>query len=232
MDKEKILLVDDEHDMRRLIKIYLGDEYEIIEASNGKEALKVLQSVRVNLILLDIMMPEMDGWDVCKEIRKEDKLTPILMLTARSDVHDKVNGLKMGADDYVTKPFDPTELTARVEALLRRSTNYEESLNPDTLTFLELTIEIESRKVQVHNEEVILTPKEFDLLVILASNPKRVFTREVMLNQIWKFDDILDERTVDTHIKNIREKLKRAGLSYNPVKTVWGVGYKFIGERP
>lgn len=228
MPREKILVVDDEFEMRRLIRIYLSENFDVVEAENGLEAIEKLESDDVNIILLDVMMPEMDGWELCRKIRETDNLTPILMLTARSDVFDKVHGLTIGADDYLAKPFDPSELVARIQALLRRSLTNQQKDPDEFLEFSNLRIGIESRQVLVNNEEVSLTPKEFELLYILAKNTKRVYTREVLLEQIWTHDDILDVRTVDTHIKNIREKLKRANLNYNPVKTVWGVGYKFI----
>jgi two-component system response regulator ResD len=231
MEKERILIVDDEYEMRRLIKIYLSDEYTIVEAEDGIEALEKFNSSDINLIVLDVMMPDMDGWEVCSQIRKTDALTPILMLTARSEIHEKVRGLKIGADDYLTKPFDPNELVARIQALLRRSTVNHQPDNHDIISFSNLVISVESRSVKVNNKEIILTPKEFDLLLILASNYKRVYTREILLEQIWKYDDILDVRTVDTHIKNIREKVKKAGLPFNPIKTIWGVGYKFIDKE-
>jgi two-component system response regulator ResD len=229
--RDKVLVVDDEIEMRRLIKIYISEHYEVIEAENGQQALEQLHAHDVSLVLLDVMMPEMNGWEVCKKLRETDALTPILMLTARSDVQDRVRGLTIGADDYLAKPFDPSELLARVNALLRRSVTNQQTDQDEYLIYSTLKIGIESRQVLVSDNEVSLTPKEFELLFTLANNPKRVYTREVLLDQIWSLDDILDVRTVDTHIKNIREKLKKAGLPFNPIKTVWGVGYKFMSNE-
>jgi two-component system response regulator ResD len=231
MSRDKVLVVDDEFEMRRLIRIYLSEYYDVVEAESGMEAIEKLKSDDIKLILLDVMMPEMNGWEVCEKIREIDFSTPILMLTARSDVNDKVHGLTIGADDYLAKPFDPTELLARIHALLRRSAKNQQIDHDEFLIFSNLRIGIEGRQVLVGAEEVLLTPKEFDLLFTLANNTKRVYTRELLLDQIWTLDDILDVRTVDTHIKNIREKLKKAGLDFNPVKTVWGVGYKFITKE-
>ncbi|MFD1736734.1 response regulator transcription factor [Bacillus salitolerans] len=229
MSKENILVIDDESTMRRLIRLYLDDSYDVVEAMDGFEALNKMKTSIYDLIILDIMMPGIDGWEVCNKIRETDTVTPILMLTARSDVSDRVHGLTIGADDYLGKPFEPEELLARVHALLRRSatTSTSSSGENEYMIFDALKIGIENRQVFVQAQEVVFTPKEFDLLFALANHPSRVFTREILLDQIWVVDEVLDVRTVDTHIKNIREKLKKAGLSYNPIKTVWGVGYKF-----
>ncbi|MFC0274820.1 response regulator transcription factor [Metabacillus herbersteinensis] len=225
--KRKILIVDDEWNMRNLLKIYLSNDYEITEAVDGIEALRLVKTSDFDLILLDIMLPQMTGWEVCKEIRGM-KSTPILMLTARNELKDKVQGLEVGADDYLIKPFEPEELLARVKALLRRvdlNTDQKEKI----LSFGsgKLIIEIESRKVLIDSETLEFTPKEFELLYTIASNPKRVFTREVLLDILWGFNDSRDARTVDTHIKNIRVKVKEKGFNYLPIETVWGVGYKF-----
>lgn len=205
--KRKILIVDDEWNMRNLLSIYLSKDYDVIEAQDGEEAIKVVKTTDLDLIILDIMMPYMNGWDVCVEVRKI-KTTPILMLTARNELKDKVHGLEIGADDYLIKPFEPEELTARVKAIIRR-TDLNTEIKDDVLTFGEniLAIDSHSRKVTIESEILDLTPKEFLLLQTLASNPKRVFTREILLEILWGPNDTRDTRTVDTHIKNIRVKI-------------------------
>jgi two-component system response regulator ResD len=225
--KVQILIVDDEWNLRNLLGIYLNKpKYQITEAQNGKEALSFIRQQPFDLIILDIMMPDMDGWEVCSKIR-ETKQTPILMLTARTDTKDKVHGLKIGADDYLVKPFAPEELVARVEALLRRSKHDDAEEEDLFIVYEELTIDPDGRRVFVGEQPIVFTPKEFDLLHFLAINLKRVLTREILLDRIWGEDYLQDDRTVDTHIKNIREKVRKAGLSFNPIKTVWGVGYQF-----
>ena len=223
--KNQILIVDDEWNMRNLVKIYLAKENaDIEEACDGKEALQLLEKTHYDLMVLDIMLPDIDGWEVCSRVRKTNQM-PILMLTARSDVKDRVQGLNLGADDYLVKPFAPEELVARVHALLRRSGN--EETDNILLRFEDLSIHSENREVMVKNTPIGLTPKEFDILSAIAGQPKRVFTREILLDAIWSQNEFRDLRAVDTHVKNIREKLRKAGLPYNPIKTVWGVGYKF-----
>lgn len=226
MKKPRLLIVDDEWNMRNLIKIYLRNEnVDIVEAQNGREALALVSQHVFDLVILDIMMPDLDGWDVCRAIRKQSHL-PILMLTARTDVKDIVRGLNEGADDYVTKPFAPEELIARVRALLRRS-----SMNIETKThvieYKDLTFDLDAKAVLVKGESANLTPKEFELLHLLALHPNRVFTRDTLLDRIWGPEHIRDDRTVDTHIKNIREKIRKKNLSYDPIRTIWGVGYQF-----
>lgn len=226
---EKILVVDDEWNMRNLVKIYLTkDNFQVDEARDGNEALHMAQEFSYDLIILDIMLPDIDGWEVCTTLRKT-KQTPILMLTARNDVKDRVQGLDLGADDYLIKPFAPEELVARVNALLRRN-NYKNEENTNFLSYQDLFINFDSRELMISNNPVELTPKEFDILYLVASQPKRVFTREILLDTVWLSNEIRDMRAIDTHVKNIREKLRKAGLSFNPIKTVWGVGYKF--QRP
>ncbi|WP_408011505.1 response regulator transcription factor [Pseudalkalibacillus sp. A8] len=226
--KNRILVVDDEWNMRNLIKIYLsGKNFQIDEATNGHEAIDYVCNRSYDLLILDIMMPEIDGWQVCKTIR-EFKDVPILMLTARDDVKDRVQGLNMGADDYLVKPFAPEELVARMNALIRRNKKIiKESEEGAVFELPELIIKFESREVKVKDKRVDLTPKEFNLLYLIAKQPKRVFTRDMLLNHIWSVDDFRDLRTVDTHVKNVRDKLRKAGISYNAIKTVWGVGYRF-----
>lgn len=224
---KKILVVDDEWNMRNLIKIYLSKVNVLIdEASDGKEAIRMAQQTTYDLMLLDIMLPDIDGWEVCSTIRKTQQIS-ILMLTARDDMKDKVYGLEIGADDYLIKPFAPEELVARVKALLRRISKPMDDATNERLNVRGFSINNESREVLVNNIRIELTPKEFDILHFVTSQPKRVFTREILLDKIWSSNDFSDLRAIDTHVKNIREKLRKAGLSYNPIKTVWGVGYKY-----
>ncbi|WP_199622566.1 response regulator transcription factor [Paenibacillus alkalitolerans] len=228
MSKLHLLVVDDEWNTRNLLRIYLTKSgFQVTEAANGHEALKLIEQQSFDLILLDVMMPDMDGWEVCRRVR-QTKITPILMLTARTETKDKVQGLHLGADDYVVKPFEPDELIARVFALLRRSgmPNITDQL-PTMISFQDLQIYPEARQVKVKDQPIDLTPKEFDLLHFLASHPNRAFTREICLQQVWGEDFFGDTRTVDTHVKQIREKLRAADLSFMPIQTVWGVGYKF-----
>lgn len=225
--KNKILVVDDEWNMRNLVKIYLSKEhFQVDEARGGHEAIQMARQNTYDLLVLDIMLPDINGWEVCSAIR-QTKQIPILMLTARNDIQDRVRGLNLGADDYLVKPFAPEELVARVNALLRRKKIEDEEGTGGHLTFGDLLIDSESREVKVKEIPVELTPKEFDILYMAASQPKRVFTRDILLDSIWELDDFRDLRTIDTHMKNLREKLRKAGLSYSPIKTVWGVGYKF-----
>ncbi|MEI5906687.1 response regulator transcription factor [Bacillus spongiae] len=228
MSKKTILLVDDEWKMRNLLKIHLAKQYVVIEASNGVEALAKF-TANIHLVILDIMMAEMDGWEVCERIRKESNV-PIIMITARGDIADKSQGFGIGADDYLVKPFDVEELLLRVNALIRRSTTgrlKNEVAIGNQLIYQDLTVNMESRSVKANGSNMTLTPKEYDLLLYLLSNPNKVFTRDQLLDQIWGIHEVLDYRTVDTHIKNIRDKCKKMKLSFNPIKTVWGVGYQF-----
>ncbi|WP_232697369.1 response regulator transcription factor [Brevibacillus daliensis] len=228
MSKIKVLLVDDEWNMRNLIRIYLMKEgFEVKEASSGYEALAMMKQYEFDLIVLDVMMPGMDGWHVCKTIR-ETQTIPILMLTARTETKDKVHGLGIGADDYLTKPFEIEELLARVYSLLRRSMMYQLNKSQESIMELpNLKIYAEAREVHIHEANVDFTPKEFELLYFLTQNIQHTFSRDELVERLWGYDYTGDSRVVDTHIKNIREKMQRAGLGYNPVQTVWGVGYKF-----
>ncbi|MCM3715470.1 response regulator transcription factor [Alkalihalobacillus oceani] len=232
MNSDKtILIVDDEWNMRNLLTIYLQAEgFRTVEASDGQEALATLadQKDQTDLVILDIMMPLQDGFEICQRIREYSNI-PILMLSARKELHDRVEGLNRGADDYLTKPFESEELIARIHALLRRANNQIEEGKDGNLLFSDgLQIYYEKRQVYVNNELVELTAKEFDLLYKLAASPKRVFTREDLLRLIWGEEYVGARRTVDSHIKNIRSKLEGAGLTQNRIATVWSVGYKFI----
>ncbi len=224
-----MLVVDDEDKMRNLIRIYLRNAgFEVLEASDGLGALAILDHVMPHVVILDIMMPIMDGMEACEAIRRKMPEIPIIMLTARTSVDDKVEGLTVGADDYITKPFDGRELVARVQALLRRAHNEEDT----GLHFeaIQLSIDLTKRQVTVDDKAVTLTPKEFELTLLLARHPGRTFPREEILERVWPYEYEGETRTVDSHVKNIREKLKDAGVDPNPIKTVWGVGYKFEVE--
>ncbi|SFG98881.1 response regulator transcription factor [Sporolactobacillus nakayamae] len=231
MKKLQVLMVDDDWKLRNLLRIYLSKEgFDTVEAADGHEALLKIQNQSFDLVILDVMMPNMDGWQVCQSIRKTQSV-PILMLTALGETKEKVQGLELGADDYLTKPFDPDELIARVHALIRRaSTVSSKQMENDVLNFPSLIVDRDGRQVFVHHEQIELTQKEFDLFATLAINSGRVLSREQLIEKIWGYDFEGDARVVDIHIKNIREKLKKSGLTYNPIQTSWGVGYKFDTE--
>ncbi|MGN2273899.1 response regulator transcription factor [Priestia megaterium] len=225
---KNILIVEDEEYMLDLLKIHLSDEYTITEAKDGQIALDHIASQVFDLVVLDIMLPHVDGWTVCERILQKGN-TPIIMLTARSELYDKVKGLELGADDYLIKPFEFEELKARIKALLRRYDHIQkrdESNNQITFLNGRFVIDNESRQLTVNNEVVELTAKEFSLLSLLTSQPQRVFTREILLDNIWEIYESRDLRTVDTHVKNIRTKLKKIDKEINLIKTVWGIGYK------
>ncbi|MBT9167268.1 MAG: Transcriptional regulatory protein SrrA [Syntrophomonadaceae bacterium] len=226
MSEALILVVDDEEHIRELVRLYLEKEgFAVALAVDGEEALQKVKAVSPQLIILDIMLPKMGGWDVCREVRKFSE-TPIIMLTAKGEEFDKVLGLELGADDYLTKPFSPRELVARVKAILRRTSHDGTASSAERVNYPGLVINMASREVLVAEREVMLTPKEFDLLWFLAKKPGKVFTREQLLTAVWGYDYYGDLRTVDTHIKRLREKVEREGASPR-VKTIWGVGYKF-----
>ena len=230
---KKILIVEDEKYMLKLLSIHLGKEYRVVEAKDGAQALEYLKGQSYDLIILDIMLPYVDGWTICQKVREKDD-TPILMLTARQELSDKVKGFEIGADDYLVKPFEFDELKARVKALLRRSERINNRSQPDLHTLIYLNglfqLNLESRQLFVNQQLVELTAKEFDLLAMLASSPARVYTRELLLDQIWELDESRDLRIVDTHIKNIRTKIKKVEKEIKFIQTVWGVGYKFHEE--
>ena len=221
----KILLVDDDPNIRQLVNLYLQKEgFEVMMADRGDEALKMFKASPPNLILLDIMLPGMDGWQVCREVRKISNI-PIIMLTAKDETFDKVLGLELGADDYVAKPFDMKELVARIKAVSRR---FQAADAPEKeLVFPGLTININQYRVMYMGKELEMPPKELELLYFLASHPGMVFTREQLLEQVWGYDYFGDSRTVDVHVKRLREKLTEGEKLGWQIKTVWGVGYKF-----
>ncbi|EJR56595.1 hypothetical protein IIM_00527 [Bacillus cereus VD107] len=221
MSKYRVLVVDDESDMRQLVGMYLDNfGYEWGEAENGKEALRNLETDHYDFVVLDIMMPEMDGLSVCKEIRKTSDV-PIIFLTAKGEEWNRVNGLRMGADDYIVKPFSPGELIARMEAVLRRYTKQEQQ---EEVQFGPILINEKSRRIETNGESISLTVKEFDLLYFLCQHNGQVFSREQLLEKVWGYDYAGSTRTVDTHVKTMRLKLGESG---NYIQTVWGVGYKF-----
>lgn len=225
MANNKVLIADDDSNISELIKVYFEkDGFETVTARNGKEAVELFKSEAPSIVILDVMMPEMDGWQVCREIRRVSNI-PIIMLTAKGETFDKVLGLELGADDYMVKPFDPKELIARVKAVLRRSDTKEVSTEKE-LVFPNLTINLTNYELKINGNITEVPPKELELLYFLASNPNRVFTREQLLEQVWGFDYFGDSRTVDVHIKRLREKLEGAESNWQ-LKTVWGVGYKF-----
>jgi DNA-binding response OmpR family regulator len=222
MVETKVLVVDDDSNICDLIEIYLQKEgYKVYKAYNGKEAIKVFQDKIVDLIVLDIMMPEMDGYETLREIRKTSGV-PVVMLTAKGETFDRVLGLELGADDYIVKPFEPKELVARIRAVLRR---YKPQTQKRTLEFTDLVIDADSYTVNYEGNTMEMPPKEFELLYFLASNPNKVFTRDQLLYEVWGYDYPGDSRTVDVHVKRLREKLPDENDWQ--IKTVWGVGYKF-----
>ena len=219
---KKILIVEDDGNIRELLRLYLEREgYEITEAANGEEGVELWRKINPDMILLDVMMPIMDGWQVCKIIRKESKV-PIIIMTAKGETFDKVNGLELGADDYIVKPLEMREVIARVRAIFRR-------LAPEDsgkISFDKLTVDKQAYDLIVDGKRVDAPPKEIELLYFLASNPNRVFTRAQLLDDVWGFDYFGDTRTVDVHVKRLREKLEGVSDKWD-LKTVWGVGYKF-----
>lgn len=225
MIKRTILVVDDEENVSELLRLYLESEgFEVQVANNGLKAIEMAKNIKPDLIILDIMLPLKDGWHVAKELR-QNMNTPILMLSAKGEESDKILGFNLGGDDYVTKPFSPGEIIARVKAILRRlkaTEEYEKKL----LEFPRLTIDFSKYEIIVNGTKIVSTPKEVELLWLLASNPGRVFTRELLLDKIWGYDYLGDSRTVDTHVKRLRRKIEKE-QSYIYLHTVWGVGYKF-----
>ena len=226
----KIMVVDDDSNICELLRLYLEKEgFEAIIEKDGAQALAAFDGVKPDLILLDVMMPRLDGWQVCREIRKKSSC-PIIMLTAKGEVFDKVLGLELGADDYVVKPFETKEVIARIKAVLRRC-GIGEGKKPREVTFDGLYINMENYELRVRGKIIDTPPKEMELIYHLASNPNRVYTRDQLLDEVWGFEYYGDSRTVDVHVKRLREKLD--GVSDQWVlKTVWGVGYKFEVKEP
>lgn len=234
MSKERILIVDDEKEIRDLIDIYLkGEDYETIKAENGEEALKLLEENDVDLIILDIMMPKVNGIEACLKIREQREM-PIIMLSAKSEDMDKILGLNTGADDYLTKPFNPLELVARVKSQLRRYKRFNrltsqlemENKQENILEIDELIVNLETHEIFKDGKEIKLTPTEFDILVLLGENRGKVFSIENIYNSVWKQDFMQSDNTVMVHIRKVREKIEDDPRNPKYIKTIWGVGYK------
>ncbi len=223
---KKALVVEDDNNIAELLRLYLEkDGFEVSRASDGGEGLEMYRSFKPDVILLDIMLPVMDGWSVLREIRRKDSRVSIIMLTAKGDTPDKVSGLELGADDYITKPFEVKELLARIHAVMRRSDDAPAS-SGKRLEFDKLIIDLDSYELIVDGKRIDTPPKEMELLYHLASSPNRVYTRNQLLDEVWGFDYFGDSRTVDVHVKRLREKLEGVSDKWS-LKTVWGVGYKF-----
>ncbi len=222
----KILIVDDDENICELLRLYLEkDGFETVVANDGGQAIEYAQKYSPDLILLDIMLPVLDGWQVCREIRKTSD-TPIIMLTAKGETFDKILGLELGADDYVSKPFDTKEVIARIKAVLRRSNDNDKQNQISEVRFDKLRINLTNYELEVNGVRIDTPPKELELIYHLASNPNRVYTRDQLLDEVWGFDYYGDSRTVDVHVKRLREKLESVSEEWS-LKTVWGVGYKF-----
>lgn len=225
MSDIKILVVDDDSNICELLRLYLEKEgFIAVTASDGEQALAVFETEKPDLILLDVMMPRLDGWQVCREIRKKSQC-PIIMITAKGELFDRVLGLELGADDYVVKPFETKEVIARIRAVLRRS-GISEQNKLRVVEYDGLSINMENYELRVGGKIVDTPPKEMELIFHLASNPNRVYTRDQLLDEVWGFEYFGDSRTVDVHVKRLREKLDGVSEKWN-LKTVWGVGYKF-----
>ncbi len=221
-----VLVVEDDKHIQELLQLYLEKEgYAVTVAADGGQGLAKFRAIKPDLVLLDVMMPVMNGWDVCKTIRAESR-TPVIMLTAKGELDDKITGLKAGADDYVTKPFEMRELMARIEAVLRRTDTGTAETKTRRLVFDKLVIDMDAFELHVDGKKVDAPPKEMELLFYLASSPNRVYTRNQLLDEVWGFDYFGDSRTVDVHVKRLREKLEGVSESWC-LRTVWGVGYKF-----
>lgn len=230
MQKYRIMVVDDEENVCELLQLYLEREgFSVETQKDGKAALEAAARRAPDLMILDLMLPGADGWEVCREIRKSSNL-PIVMLTARGEDVDKILGLELGADDYLAKPFNPRELVARVKAVLRRARGAQES-GEAVLRFPGLEIDSAQRKAHVGEREVALTPKEFDLLWSLAKSHRRAFTRQQLLEQVWGYDYFGDDRTIDVHVKRLRQKIEPDEHPYRYIQTVWGIGYQFAAKE-
>lgn len=226
MTNAKILVADDDRNICELLRIYLEKEgCSVVLAGNGEEAISKFDEEDPDIILLDVMMPKLDGWQVCRELRKKSEC-PIIMITAKGETFDKVLGLELGADDYVVKPFEPKEIVARIKAVLRRTGKANAENDKKEVSFDKLTVNMTKYELKVDGKVVDTPPKELELLFHLASNPNRVYTRDQLLDEVWGFEYYGDSRTVDVHIKRLREKLEGVSEKWS-LKTVWGVGYKF-----
>ena len=222
----KILIVDDDENICELLRLYLEkDGFDTVVAGDGEQAVEYVTKYSPDLILLDIMLPKLDGWQVCREIRKTSE-TPIIMLTAKGETFDKILGLELGADDYVSKPFDTKEVIARIKAVLRRTHDSDKSSQINEVRYDKLRINLTNYELEVNGVKIDTPPKELELIYHLASNPNRVYTRDQLLDEVWGFDYYGDSRTVDVHVKRLREKLENVSDEWS-LKTVWGVGYKF-----
>jgi len=222
-----VLVVDDERNIVELTRLYLSnDGYTVLSAYDGLEALEMIREERPDLVVLDIMLPNLDGWELCRRLRQGGNDVPIIMLTARGEDVDRIVGLELGADDYVVKPFNPRELVARVKAVLRRSTG--ENRAPKVLRLGNLEMDSERREAHVAGHEIKLRAKEFDLLLAFAERPGLVFSRDQLLDRVWGYDFAGGTRTVDVHVARLRDKLSDSGVS---IETIWGIGYKLIQER-
>lgn len=222
----KILIVDDDENICELLRLYLEkDGFDTIVANDGEQAVDFASKYSPDLILLDIMLPKLDGWQVCREIRKTSE-TPIIMLTVKGETFDKILGLELGADDYVSKPFDTKEVIARIKAVLRRSHEKDKASQINEVRYDKLRINLTNYELEVNGVKIDTPPKELELIYHLASNPNRVYTRDQLLDEVWGFDYYGDSRTVDVHVKRLREKLENVSDEWS-LKTVWGVGYKF-----
>ena len=228
MATEKILIVDDDVNICELLRLYLEKEGFVTSVvNNGSEAIDAFNTAIPDLVLLDIMLPGLDGWQICREIRKTSA-TPIIMLTAKGEIFDKVLGLELGADDYIVKPFEPKEVIARIKAVLRRSAPLQTSQQETNkiVTYDKLSINLTNYELKINGEYVDAPPKELELIYHLASNPNRVYTRDQLLDEVWGFEYYGNSRTVDVHVKRLREKLEGVSDQWE-LRTIWGVGYKF-----
>lgn len=231
MSEEKVLIVDDEKEIRELIRDYLNVEgFNVELASDGKEAVEIFESDSFDIVILDIMLPKIDGMEILKIIRSKSNI-PVMMLSAKKSDVDKVLGLGLGADDYITKPFSPKELVARIKAQLRRYKEFSNSqFNKNILEFKDLKIDLDGYNVYLKDEKIQMSAKEFEILKYLALNPERVYSREQIFNQIWGYNEYGDINTVTVHIRKIREKIEEDSSNPEYIETVWGVGYKFVGD--
>ena len=226
MAKEKVLIADDDQNICELLRLYLAKEgYDTVLAYDGEAAVAAFEREKPDMVLLDIMMPKMDGWEVCRRIRAAGN-TPVIMLTAKGETFDKVLGLELGADDYVVKPFDTKEVVARIKAVLRRCMPAADAPADGVIRYEGLSVDLTRYELKVNGKTVEAPPKELELLYYLASHPNRVFTRDQLLDEVWGFEYYGDSRTIDVHVKRLREKLDHPGDEWS-LKTVWGVGYKF-----